>query len=216
MNGMFKQFLAIALLVAIAPSTASAGGLLMTIAGYQESGGSGSFEVVLENTEHVGGASFDIRGFSFEVVAPSGSSMIFTDTSYATVVAPYIFAGTGQSGFSDPSSPLYIPGFPEIPLTFDTPGADINGSDASLVAPYVTTLNPGDTFSLGLVTFTADPSEPPSGLVPILKAAGCSLTALDESSIPFSLPYAATPEPSSLAMVVISSALLLGARRRAD
>lgn len=75
------------------------------------------------------------------------------------------------------------------------------------------------TFSLGVVRFVADPNESPSGLVPSLALGpGTSLSDVVGNSIPFKLPNAAVPEPSSAVMLVLGSVGLLGmaVRQRAS
>src|SRR5262249_36905023 len=91
-------------------------------------GGTGSFDVTLQNT----GGTFQIAGFSVELSVPAGSGASFTGVTVDTVAAPYLF-GT-----------LQLP-----PFSFDTfPTQDFSATDVDLTAPGFITSNPSDVFGL--------------------------------------------------------------------
>ena len=214
MKRLFKVQVALFLLLNLGiSSSAQAAGLLMSIDDIQLSGSSGTFEVLLANTESPTGKSYDISSFTFEVAAPAGSSMQFTDATIATAAAPYLFDGTGQ-GAIDPA--FTLPVDPSL-----LPSSGLVAADSQFVGTgplgdqYFTTIAPGVTFSLGLVSFTFTPGEPPAGLVPSLVAGpGTSLSDVNGKSINFSFPDAAVPEPSSLVMTLVGVGILLVPRRR--
>lgn len=187
--------------------SASAAGLLVSLDKLQKAGGSGSFEVLLTNTELPGGTTYDVAGFSFELLAIPGTDLSFTAADYPTSGAPpYIFEGTGQT-LLDPS----------IPLSADLfPNAGFSGSDIEFALLSIP-IAPGDVFSLGLVSFTSTSSISLSDIQGTIVAAGTSISDENFDPIPYSLPNAAVPEPSSLVMTCLAGGLILGglrARRR--
>jgi hypothetical protein len=108
-------------------------------------GSSGSFDVLLVNTNPAGGASFDVAADSLGLSLSGPLSITFTDVSINTAI-PYIYvtSGTTQGGG---------------PLSLDTfPNTQFTASDSEFALPGFRTLNPGDTFGLAHVSFTIDPT----------------------------------------------------------
>ena len=184
-------------------TAASASGLLISIDGLTQSSGSGSFELVLTNTEDPGGTTFGIAGFSFELNG-GGSGLLVTSADYPTGTPAYIFEGTGQSSL-DPTIPLSTDTFP----TADVSGADVYFGLSGLSAPVA----PGDALALALITFTSPDPITINDLVAMIDTRSTVLSDENFRPIGYSLPVTAVPEPSSLAMVVLAGTLLTGLRR---
>jgi hypothetical protein len=183
--------------------SASAAGLLISLDKLQQAGGSGSFEVLLTNTESPGGTTYDIAGFSFELLAIPGTDLSFTAADYPTSGSPaYIFEGTGQT-LLDPS----------IPLSADLfPNAGFSGSDIEFALLSIP-IAPGDVFSLGLVSFTSTSSISLSDIQSMFVRSGTSLSDENFGPLPYTLPNEAVPEPSSLVLTGLAAGLVLGAFR---
>jgi hypothetical protein len=187
------------MLVSLGVPSASGAGLLISIGELEQSGGSGSFEVLLTNTEPVVGTTFNIAGFSFELLAAPGSGITFTAADYPTSgPAPYIFDGTGQTTL-DPTIPLSEDAFPNTNFS----GADTEFTYASIPVA------PGDMFSLGLISFTATSTVSLGELQGLVVRAGTTLSDENFQPIAYSLAAASVPEPSSLVMAAVGGALVL-------
>jgi hypothetical protein len=146
-----------------------------------------------------------VSAFSYEIIAPAGVGMTFTDTTINGLSHPYIFDGTGQqASFNDPSSPFYDPSAPPFVLSYDSPGTDIFISDVSFLSDF-TAIAPGAKFSLGLISFEASPTAPLEALTPLQDPTG--------GTFPISSPV---PEPSSLVLSALAGVLVVGLRCRND
>src|SRR5262245_8607334 len=64
------------------------------------SGSSGSFDVLLTNTNPAGGASYEVAVDAFQLGLSGPAGVTFTDVSINTLSAPYIYvtSGTTQGG----------------------------------------------------------------------------------------------------------------------
>jgi hypothetical protein len=174
-------------------------------------GSTGAFDLLLVNTNPAGGDSFNVAADSFELSLVGPLSVTFTDVSINTIV-PYIYvtSGTTQGGG---------------PLSLDTfPNAQFTASDAEFAVPGFRTVNPGDTFGLGHVSFAVDPSTL-NGTDTILISSGDSTSLSDENlnPIPFTISNgslgvgAPVPEPAALIQAATAAMIGLGAywwRRR--
>jgi hypothetical protein len=175
-------------------------------------GSAGSFDLVLVNTNPAGGASFNVAADSFELSLVGPLAVTFTDVSINTIV-PYIYvtSGTTQGGG---------------PLSLDTfPNTQFTASDAEFASPGFRTINPGDIFGLGHVSFAVDPSTV-NGTDTILISSGPATSLSDENlnSIPFTISNGsisvgalAVPEPAALTQAALATLIGLGAcwwRRR--
>jgi hypothetical protein len=171
-------------------------------------GGTGSFEVSLTST----GGSFDVAGFSFELSVLGASGVTFTGVDTSTVINPYIF-GTFQS---------------PPPFSFDTfPNTSFTASDVDFALPGFTTLNSGDTFALGRVTYqiAANATPGPATVSFLDLGVATSLSDVTGASIAFTTSNGTidirpngVPEPSTLLVTAIgmSSAWVFRRRRAKD
>jgi hypothetical protein len=169
-------------------------------------GSTGSFDLLLVNTNPAGGASFNVAADSLELSLVGPLSVTFTDVSINTIV-PYIYvtSGTTQGG-----GPLSLDAFPNAQFT---------ASDAEFASPGFRTINPGDIFGLGHVSFAVDPSTV-NGTDTILISSGPATSLSDENlnSIPFTISNGsisvgalAVPEPAALTQAALAALIGLGA-----
>ena len=103
--------------------------------------------------------SFQVAGFQFQLLAPAGSGVSFTNATTATAVAPYIFSGDSVADRDFGGSLIISP--PPPP-----PTNDLLGFDTVATPGAFTTLKPGATYGLGLISFSVDASAT-SNTVPI-------------------------------------------------
>lgn len=102
------------------------------------------FDVLITN---VGGPSVDIASFSWEIMT-TDTNILFTSATTAAGVGTYIFAGGDSFADLVDSGVISIDG-----LDHTLPGQKILSSDLHFTPLTGTTLNDGDTFSLGRVFF---------------------------------------------------------------
>ena len=174
-------------------------GLLIDISLNSASPGTtGTLEVTLTNT---GTGPLDIllvAGFSFEITA-DGNNVIFSDvTTYTTL---YIFPG---------SDSLFGPG--SLLPTISPDGHTISALDIYGGTSTGETLTPGETVSLGLVSYSLANSTP-LGLIPITCTVYPATNVNDPSGNDLPLVLSTTggitvalvPEPSSLVLILFGA-----------
>jgi hypothetical protein len=174
------------------------------------SGGSGSFDIVLENT----GGTFQVSAFSIEPIVSAGWGVTFTAATPGPATASYLF-GTYQS------SPLPFvtdPNNPNAPAVF--PLDDFVASDTDMTAPYFVTLNTNDVYELAHVTYSVAPGTPDGPVTVSFGEYGTSLSDINGSAIGFtpeSIIINVVPEPAPIVSMLVGAACaaLLGARRGA-
>jgi len=144
-------------------------------------GASGTLELDLLNPS-TNTQSFNVAGFQFELQVPIGSGVQFTNATTATA-ATYIFAGKSFDLFNG------------LSLVTSLLPTDLQGFDTVETHGTYTTLNPGSSFGLGLISFTVDASAA-SGVVPVsiipfdINTANGTLISdnqIPASSIPFTM-----------------------------
>jgi hypothetical protein len=155
-------------------------------------GSSGSFDVLLVNTNPAGGISYDIAADSFQLSLLGPVTITFTDVSINTIT-PYIYvtSGTTEGGG---------------PLSLDTfPNAQFTASDSEFAAPGFRTVNPGETFGLAYVSYAVSPTSPLGRHTIALEGPDTSLSDEAGNAIPFTMSdgsinvvAAVIPEPSAL------------------
>jgi hypothetical protein len=175
-------------------------------------GSSGSFDVLLVNTNPAGGASFDVAADSLGLALVGPLSVTFTEVSINTVAAPYIFVTSGTT----------VPG--GLPLSLDTfPNTQFTASDSEFAAPGFRTVKPGDTFGLAHVSFAVSPTSPIGTEDTIaLTSPATALSdqngnAIAVSLVSGSIATAVVPEPAALTEAATAAILGLGSfwwRRR--
>ena len=152
---------AVVLLGAIGhPITARAGSLVVEVVPANTNvtaGSAGTLELDLLNPSTT--QSFNVAGFQFELQVPGGSGVLFTNATTSTTAASYIFAGNSIANSLFGGSLIVSP--PPPPAT-----SDLLGFDTVATPGTYTTLNPGNSFGLGLISFTVGASAA-SGMVPV-------------------------------------------------
>jgi hypothetical protein len=199
--GGFTHAALMVLLLGLYPTPASAGLILQVANASAEAGGTGSFDVVLGATD----GTFQVSGFSVELLVAAGSGVTLTGASVDTMTAPYVFT-TLQSP----------------PLTFATfPTTDFTASDSSMTSPGFVTLSgpPTETAGVEHVTF-AVAAGTPGGAIPVSIVIGDNTQILDvagnilastAANGTITINSSAVPEPSSLVIGSLSAALVGGA-----
>jgi len=207
---------AVVLLGAIGhPITARAGSLVVEVVPVNTNvtaGSAGTLELDLLNPSS-NTQSFNVAGFQFELQVQGGSGVLFTNATTSTTAESYIFAGNSIAN-SHLGGSLLISALPPSGTS------DLLGADTVMTPGSYTTLNPGNSFGLGLISFTVSASAA-SGIVPvsiipfdISTAPNGTLISDNQipvSSIPFTMsdgtitiqPGIVVPEPSTFMVTVV-------------
>lgn len=181
----------------------SAGGLVIEAPNLTATpGSSGSFDLLLVNTNLTGGTSYDVSGDQFVLSLSGPLGITFTGVSIATdpVAAPYIFV---SSGTTQPGGP---------PLSTDTfPNTTFTGADAEFASPYYRTVNPGQTFGLAHVSYAVSSTTPKGTDTITIEPSPLSLlTMVDGTPIPFGITNGSITIPEPWALTQASTAILVG------
>ena len=185
----------------------SAGGLVIEAPSLMATpGSSGSFDLLLMNTNLTGGTSYDVSSDQFVLSLSGPLGITFTGVSIATdpVAAPYIFVSSGTTQPGGPS------------LSYDNfPNTTFTGADSEFALPGFRTVNPGETFGLAHVSYAVS-SSTPNGIdtITIAPSPVSLLTDLAGNPISFGITNgsitvgAVIPEPWALTQA--STAVLIG------
>ncbi len=164
-------------------------------------GSSGSFDVLLIDTDPAGSPSYGVSTDSLALALSGSPGVLFTDVTINTIV-PYI----------DTVSATTLPGSDPLDFGISFPNTGFTVADADGADPFFQTVNPGDTYGLANVSYTVSPSF--SGTATITIASlniGTSLSDIDGNPIPFTTmngSIASIPEPSTL--IQAATAVLIG------
>jgi len=200
---MIIAALAAALILVDAAASARAGLVVTVLNAKAAPGGSGAFDVTIENT---GPEPIPFVAFQFELSVEPTSGVHFTDATRDTK-ATYVFAAS--------------PG--QFPFSYDTfPNVDLSSWDFyNSSSPENPMLGVGQTFGLEHVAFSVDPGTPfePVGvsILPYDYGTGDGTLLLFNNTGRYSLDYTAVngtiqvalPEPSTLLLAGIGGGLLL-------
>jgi hypothetical protein len=155
-------------------------------------GSSGSFDVLLVNTNPAGGISYDIAADSFQLTLSGPLSITFTDVSINTIT-PYIYV---TSATTEGGGPLSLDTFPNTQFT---------ASDSEFAASGFRPVDPDTTFGLAHVSYAVSPTSPFGTDTIAFGSLATSLSDEAGNAIPFtisngsiSVVAAVIPEPSAL------------------
>jgi hypothetical protein len=182
-------------------------------------GGSGVFDVLLTDSDPGGSTSYQVAAFSYELTTTS-------DITFGSATAD----STGASGNSYIFTPVVFTN-----ITSSNTGQDLIAGDADFAdASGYKTLNPGDTYSVGDISYTVAAGATPGGSIPVsfanVSPSGTQATSLSDpngnlfpvtatdGSISVSPSVSVAPEPSSVAtfgvVALFAAGLVFKARRR--
>ena len=116
-------------------------------------GSSGSFDVLLTNTNAAGGASFGVSLDSLDLALSGSPGIAFTNVTIDTVV-PYIYTVSATT----------LPGSDPLNFGIAFPNTGFTVADSDGASPFFQTVNPGDTFGLANVSYIGQPNFFGSGL----------------------------------------------------
>ncbi len=184
----------------------SAGGLVIEAPNLTATpGSSGSFDLLLMNTNLTGGASYEVSSDQFVMSLSGPLGIAFTAVSIATdpVAAPYIFVMSTDSYFG-------------LSLSLNSfPNSTFMGTDLEFATPYFRTVNPGDTFGLAHVSYAVSSSTPNgTDTIMIAPPPDSVLTDLAGNQIPFGITNGSiavgTVIPEPWALTQAATAVLIG------
>jgi hypothetical protein len=158
---------AVAIFLGAAASPARADLILQVFDSNAVSGGTGTFDVVFEETN---GGTDAITSHTVELSISSGSGITFTGVNTSTSPAPYIY-GSLQSP----------------PFTFASfPNTQFDATDTFTNAPFQAVLNDGDVAGAAHVTYSVAPGTA-SEVVPVALGNDTAVSDISGVPIPFTI-----------------------------
>lgn len=162
-------------------------------------GSSGTFLVLITDTDPMGTAGYDVAGDSFDLTLSGAPAVFFKGaTQTGSGGTPYIYADSLSVVFS---VPFYFP-------TTPTQTTDFIAADAGFGAgtyPGFTTIDPGATYALGLVSYSVSASATAGDTIGIGSGLATSLSGSDTNPVAFAttdgsitVAGSAVPEPGTL------------------
>jgi hypothetical protein len=192
---------ALALLALAAPSRA--GLVLIAQDSATKPGGTGAFDVILEN-EASSTQSVTVGGFSVDLKLANTNAVMFTAINTNTTL-PYIFTSSGSFGFTGAVS---------------GGGIEVTGNDLALPPADGVTLDPGTSFGLAHILYQVAANAGGTVPVPFVSInAGTSLADANGQPITSfgvnngTITVTAVPEPSSLTLLALGLATSMTAVR---
>ena len=183
----------------------SAGGLMIEAPNLTATPGSnGSFDLLLVNTNPLGGTSYEVSSDQFVLSLSGPLGITFTGVTIDTVSAPYIYVSSGT----------LLPG--ALPLSLNSfPNTTFTGVDLEFASPGYRTVNPGDTFGLAYVSYAVSSSTPNgTDTIMIAPPPDSVLTDLAGNQIPFGITNGSiavgTVIPEPWALTQAATAVLIG------
>jgi hypothetical protein len=201
-----------ALAGAIGVSTPARAALVIVAPSFTaQQGSSGVFDVLITNTNAVGGASYDVAGDLVQLSVSGPAGVSFTLASIGTLVDPYIYVNSGTLNGGGP-------------LSTDTfPNTTFQAIDSEFQSPGFRTIGPGNIFGIVHVGYSIT-GNAALGLRSLVLGPNTGLSDINGASIPFtgtngSITVTAapsSPEPSSLLLLAsgMGLGLVVYARRK--
>ncbi len=163
-------------------------------------GSSGSFDMLLIDTDPIGSPAYSVAGDSLELTLTGSADIAFTNVTINTIV-PYIYAVSATT--LPESDPL------NFGITFPNTSFTVSDSDGG--SPFFQTVNPGDKFGLANVSYTVSPTVSGTDTISSL---GIGTSLSDTNGNPIAVTSmdgsisTVIPEPSTL--IQAATALLIG------
>lgn len=164
-------------------------------------GSSGSFDVLLIDTDPSGSPGYNVAGDSLELTLSGSAGFSFTNVTINTSV-PYIYSVSATT----------LPGSNPLNFGITFPNTDFAVADSDGASPFFQTVNPGDVFGLANVSYAVDSTA--SGTDTIMIASlnvGTSLSDINGNLILFTAvngSISTIPEPTTL--IPAATAILIG------
>ncbi len=199
-------FLVVGLAMSLGPAVPcrAGGGLVIQLPNLTNvaAGSSGSFDVLLVDTDPVGTPGYNVAEDNFELTLSGTTGFRFTNATINTS-ATYIYVQSTDAGSS-------------LPLSLNSfPNTDFIATDAESAPPnFFRTLNPGDVFGLANVSYTVDPGASGTAMLTIANlGVSTTLTDINGNVFPLtamngSISTSSVPEPSTL--IQSATAVLIG------
>ena len=213
-GGRRRRILALAATLALGLAHLTAGpcpaaGLVISAPSFTAApGSSGSFLVEITDTDPSGSTPYIVAADTFEPTL-TGAGVTFTNAVIPTTGSPaYIYADSsdidqGQPLWTEPTNPF--------------PTTDFKAADSANPLggfPY-TTINPGDVYTLGLISYTVSASATPGSVVTIGFGPATSLSDNTFNGVSFTttngsitIAAASVPEPASWVPAVLATVLI--------
>jgi hypothetical protein len=171
-------------------------------------GSSGSFDMLLIDTDPIGGAAYSVAGDSLELTLKGSAGIAFTNVTINTIV-PYIFAVSATT----------LPGSDPLNFGITFPNTRFSVSDSDGGSPFFQPVNPGDKFGLANVSYTVSTTFSGTDTISSL---GIGTSLSDTNGNPIAVTSmdgsisTVIPEPSTLIQAATAVLIGLGAvwRRR--
>ena len=171
-------------------------------------GDSGSFDVLITNTNAPGGASYNVSLFTLDFAVTGPAGVTLTSASISTVT-PYVFV---MPGVNEPGAD---------PFVTSSTSTSFLASDSEFNPPdFFRAINPGDVFGLAHVFYSVDGTAPLGDRI-LHIGAMTQVADANLQSLPFtpvdgtlSVRLRGVPEPSAMALVCLGGITILAVRRR--
>jgi hypothetical protein len=163
-------------------------------------GSSGSFDMLLIDTDPIGSPAYSVAGDSLELTLTGSAGIAFTNVTINTIV-PYIYAVSATT----------LPGSDPLNFGITFPNTSFSVSDSDGGSPFFQTVNPGDKFGLANVSYTVSPTFSGTDTISSL---GIGTSLSDTNGNPIAVTSmdgsisTVIPEPSTL--IQAATALLIG------
>jgi hypothetical protein len=163
-------------------------------------GSSGSFDVLLADTDPAGSPGYHIAGddIKLSLSAPGGPFFVgvsFTNVTINTTSAPYIFVESSTQALN-------------VPLSLDAfPNTSFSASDTEFASQGYRVVNPGDVFGLMHVSYTVSTNLSENNSL-VIDATTTTLSDESGKSVPFTVQGGLLTVPGPPSWTLVATGLL--------